>query len=302
MSEISELQTLRDLIRWAISRFNEAGLYYGHGTDNAWDEAVALVLHTLFLPHDVNPSVMDARLTAKEKETLHRLIQRRVDERIPLPYLTHEAWFAGASFFVDERVLVPRSPIAELIENHFQPWIEEDAVYSILDLCTGSGCIAIACAQAFPHAKVDASDISDDALAVAKINVLRHEVEDRVELIKSDLFAGLAGKKYDIIVSNPPYVDEEDMASLPKEYHHEPKLGLEAGKTGLDLAVKILKEASQHLNPNGILIVEVGNSEFALVEKFTDIPFVWLEFERGDGGVFLLTAEELKKHVGKFDR
>lgn len=302
MSEISELYTLRDMIRWAVSHFNEAGLYYGHGTDNAWDEAVALVLHTLYLPHNVNPTVMDARLTSQEKDKIHQLIRRRIDERIPLPYLTHEAWFSGLPFFVDERVLIPRSPIAELIENHFLPWVEEDSVHSILDLCTGSGCIAIACAQAFPDAKVDASDISNDALAVAKINVLRHEVEDRLELVKSDLFEGLSGRKYDVIVSNPPYVDEEDMSLLPKEYHHEPKLGLEAGKTGLDIAIRILREAGNYLNPHGILIVEVGNSELALVEAFPDVPFVWLEFQRGDGGVFLLTAEELKKHVGKFNR
>lgn len=302
MSEISELYTLRDMIRWAVSHFNEAGLYYGHGTDNAWDEAVALVLHTLYLPHNVNPTVMDARLTSQEKDKIHQLIRRRIDDRIPLPYLTHEAWFSGLPFFVDERVLIPRSPIAELIENHFLPWVEEDSVHSILDLCTGSGCIAIACAQAFPDAKVDASDISNDALAVAKINVLRHEVEDRLELVKSDLFEGLSGRKYDVIVSNPPYVDEEDMSLLPKEYHHEPKLGLEAGKTGLDIAIRILREAGNYLNPHGILIVEVGNSELALVEAFPDVPFVWLEFQRGDGGVFLLTAEELKKHVGKFNR
>ena len=302
MTDISELITLRDVIRWAVSRFNEAGLFYGHGTENAWDEAVALTLHTLHLPHDINPAVMDARLTTKERECLYKLIRRRVDERIPLPYLTHEAWFAGMSFFVDERVLIPRSPIAELIETQFQPWIDADLVHNILDLCTGSGCIAIACAHAFPDARVDASDISEDALAVAKMNVLRHGVEDQVKLHQSDLLESIPANKYDIIVSNPPYVDADDMASLPKEYLHEPELGLAAGVTGLDFALRILKNAHKYLTPQGILVVEVGNSEFALVDAFPDVPFTWLEFERGGGGIFLLTQEDLKNHVGKFDR
>jgi ribosomal protein L3 glutamine methyltransferase len=293
MTETSELLTIRDFVRWTITQFNQNGLYYGHGTENALDEALALILHTLHLSHDVSTSLLDARLTQKEREHLSDLIHRRITKRIPVPYLTNEAWFGGLPFYVDERVLIPRSPIAELIEQHFEPWISADSVHSILDLCTGSGCIAIACAKAFPDATVDASDISADALAVAKMNVLRHEVEDQVHLHQSDLFKSLPAKKYDAIVSNPPYVDAADMASLPPEFHHEPKSGLEAGLDGLDFADRILKDAKNYLSPNGILIVEVGNSEFALAEKYPQLPFTWLEFERGGGGVFLLTAEQL---------
>lgn len=296
MSEYIELHTIRDFIRFATSRFNQAGLYYGHGTDNAWDEAIALVLHTLYLPHTINPAVLDANLIQTECEKLLELIEHRVNKRIPVPYLTHETWFAGFPFYVDERVLIPRSPIAELIENQFQPWIDPEKVQTILDLCTGSGCIAVACAKAFPHATVDASDVSTDALAVAKINVLRHDVEDQVHLHQSDLFTSLPKKKYDIIVSNPPYVSAEELASLPPEYHHEPHIGLAAGTEGLDFILHILRAAPHYLKPNGILIVEVGNSEHALTEQFPDIPFTWLEFQRGGGGVFLLTAEQMEKY------
>lgn len=292
----TELKTIRDFIRLAISRFNEAGLYYGHGTDNAWDESFALVLHTLHLPHDVTPSILDANLLTEEKNKLAELITRRVEKRIPVPYLTHEAWFSGMPFYVDERVLIPRSPIAELIENQFAPWIEEDKVHAILDLCTGSGCIAIACAKAFPDAEVDASDISSDALAVAQINTLRHNVEEQVHLHESNLLSGLPAKKYDVIVSNPPYVSAEEMAELPPEYLHEPKLGLASGVEGLDCAIQILQNAGKYLAPHGILVVEVGNSEYALAERFPDVPFTWLEFERGGGGVFLLTAEQLAEY------
>jgi ribosomal protein L3 glutamine methyltransferase len=293
MSDINELLTIRDVLRWAVSRFNEAGLYYGHGTDSAWDEAVALILRTLHLPHDINPVILDARLTHAERDKLHQLILRRVNERIPVAYLTNEAWFAGLPYFVDERVLIPRSPIAELIEVNFHPWLDPNEVNKILDLCTGSGCIAIACAKAFPDAQVDASDISADALAVAKINVLRHEVADQVNLLHSDLFKSIPVKKYDLIVSNPPYVDAEDMSELPKEYHHEPELGLASGTDGLDAVIQILKTAPKYLNPLGTLIVEVGNSEAALAERFPEIPFTWLDFENGGGGVFLLTAQQL---------
>jgi ribosomal protein L3 glutamine methyltransferase len=288
MNELNELFTLRDFLRWTVTRFNEAGLYYGHGTENAWDEAVALVLHTLYLPHSTDTAMLDARLTHSEKERIYHLVQRRIHERAPLAYLTHEAWFAGLSFYVDERVLIPRSPLAELIENDFSPWIEADRVKTILDLCTGSGCIAIACAKIFPDSTVDASDISADALAVAKINISRHEAADQVHLYQSDLFQSLPHKKYDIIISNPPYVDEADMAALPAEYQHEPITGLAAGSDGLDIATTILQKAFQFLQPEGILVVEVGNSETALVEKFPDIPFTWLEFQRGGGGAFVL--------------
>ena len=294
MSKYTELKTIRDYIRLATSKFNAAGIYYGHGTDNAWDEAIALVLHTLHLPPDIDPAVLDARLLEEERKKLAELIDIRADKRIPVPYLTHEAYFSGLSYYVDDRVLIPRSPIAELIENQFAPWIEEEKVNHILDLCTGSGCIAIACAKAFPDAEVDASDISADALAVAKINVLRHGVEDQVKLIESDLFAALPKTKYDIIVSNPPYVSAEEMGELPQEYKHEPELALASGTLGLDAAIKILKIAREYLQPHGILVVEVGNSEHALAEQFPEIPFTWLEFQRGGGGVFLLTAEQLR--------
>ena len=292
MNEINELLTIRDFIRWSVSRFNESGLYYGHGTDNAWDESVALILHTLFLPHQINSAILEARITTQEREQLYKKIRRRIDDRLPVAYLTNESWFAELPFYVDERVLIPRSPIAELIQHHFEPWIEHE-VETILDLCTGSGCIAVACAKAFPDSIIDASDISTEALAVAKINVLRHEVEDQVHLHQADLFKGLPAKKYDIIVSNPPYVNELEMSELPPEFHHEPTLGLQAGKEGLDIVINILREAHHHLKPQGILIVEVGNSEYALVEKFPDIPFTWLEFKNGGGGVFLLTAKQL---------
>lgn len=295
-----ELFTIRDFIRYAVSRFQEAGLYYGHGTENAWDEAYFLIWHTLHLPYTIRDEVLDARLLVKERENIVKLIQRRIQERIPLAYLTHEAWFAELPFYVDERVLIPRSPIAELIENQFQPWIESDRVSQILDLCTGSGCIAVACAMAFPEAHVDAVDLSPEALAVAKMNTLRHHAEDKVTLYQSDLFASLEKKKYDIIVSNPPYVSTKEMGELPSEYSHEPQLGLAAGALGLDLALRILKTADQHLKPQGILIVEVGNSEDALAELFPDVPFTWLEFRRGGGGVFLLTAEQLNQHQADF--
>ena len=293
MNHYAELKTIRDYVRYATSKFNEVGLFFGHGTDNAWDEAIALVLRTLHLPHNINPTVLDANLTKEEQQTLAALIQRRFKERIPVPYLTHEAWFANLPFYVDERVLIPRSPIAELICNQFVPWIIPTEVDSILDLCTGSGCIAIACAKAFPAAHIDASDISDDALAVAQINVLRHSVEDQVALHKSDLFAALPSKKYDIIVTNPPYVSQEEMDALPSEYTHEPKLGLAAGVEGLDFVIQILRDAKKWLKPEGILVVEVGNSEEALMRRFPEMPFTWVEFEHCEGGVFLLTAEQI---------
>jgi len=254
----------------------------------------------LHLPHDVNPAILDANLLTEEREKLFSLISTRVKLRLPVPYLTHEAWFGELPFYVDERVLIPRSPIAELIENQFQPWVNADEVHEILDLCTGSGCIAILCAKYFPQAQVDAVDISDQALAVAKINTLRHKVEEQVHLIESDLFAKLPQKKYQVIVSNPPYVSTEEMQALPQEYLHEPKLGLEAGKLGLDCVIKILQQASDYLDAHGILVVEVGNSEINLQEHFPGVPFTWLEFERSDGGVFLLTADQLRKHQKLF--
>jgi len=293
MNELSDLYTIRDVVRWATSRFHEAELYFGHGTETAWDEAVTLVLRSLHLPHDVNPTILDARLTQTEKDNIFQLIQLRVNQHVPVPYLIHEAFFAGLPFYVDERVLIPRSPIAELIENDFAPWCQAENFHDILDLCTGSGCIAIACAKTFPGAQIDATDISTDALQVAQTNIDRHDVEDQVHLTHSDLFNNLPARKYDLIVSNPPYVDAEDMSTLPHEYHHEPRLGLAAGEDGLDIVKRILLDAGKYLRDDGILIVEVGNSEYALVEQFPEIPFTWIEFQRGGGGVFMLTAEQL---------
>ena len=292
---IEHLVTLRDYVRFAASRFTEAGLFFGHGTAGSLDEAAALVLHALHLPYDLPGGYFEARLTPGERESVLDLIERRIEERRPLAYLTQEALFAGLSFYVDERVLVPRSPIAELIGRRFSPWLEANEAMDILDLCTGSGCIAIACAFAFPEANVDAADISVDALDVASINVRRHELEDRVALIQSDIFSGLAGKRYDLIVSNPPYVNSAEWRNLPDEFHAEPRLGLEAGEDGLDCVRRILQGAAEHLQPEGILVVEVGSAAEALVRSFHDVPFCWLEFEQGGDGVFLLTADQVRR-------
>jgi ribosomal protein L3 glutamine methyltransferase len=300
MSETNELYTIRDFVRWAVSNFNANGLFFGHGTESAWDEAIALILHTLHLPYSIDPTVLDGRLTLDERKQIETLVKRRIKERIPLAYLTHEAWFAGLPFYVDERVLIPRSSFAELIENQFEPWVKSDEVEFILDLCTGSGCIAISTALAFPDAIIDACDISSDALDVAKINVSRHKVDDQVNLIQSDVFDALDNKQYDLILSNPPYVDAMDMAELPDEYKHEPALGLAAGDDGLEIVMRILREAPNYLTPNGVLMVEVGNSEYALSEKYPDVPFTWLDFKRSEGGVFLLTRDQLVEYQADF--
>jgi ribosomal protein L3 glutamine methyltransferase len=289
------LETLRDYMRWAVSRFHEAELSYGHGMGSALDEAVYLVLHALHMPPDMPEAWFDTRLAEDEKAAVFDLLCRRIEERRPAAYLTGEAWFCGLRFDVNEHVLVPRSPIAELIEAGFSPWLEADSVYRVLDLCTGSGCIGIAAAYVFEHAEVDLADISPEAIDVAWENIHLHGLDGRVRAVESDLFAALKGETYDLIVSNPPYVDAEDMADLSEEYLYEPELGLAAGDDGLDIALRILNEAAEHLNPGGILVVEVGNSEVALRELLPEVPFLWLEFERGGQGVFLLTRDQLEE-------
>lgn len=290
------LHTIRDLIRWGASRMNAASLHFGHGTDNAIDEAAALVLHALHLPPDLHGDYLQANLLPEEKQAALRLLERRVKERKPAAYLMQRAWFMGLPFYVDERVLVPRSPLAELIERHFAPWLSDSRqVERILDLGTGSGCIGIACAYAFPDARVDLVDVSTDALAVAQRNVAEHGLEEQIEAIQSDLFSALKGRHYDLIISNPPYVDLEEMDNLPPEYHHEPQLGLAAGAQGLHVVAEILRQAADYLKRDGLLIVEVGNAQYALCEAFPDVPFTWLEFERGGQGVFLLNAAQVRR-------
>ncbi len=287
-----------DFIRFGISRAMASTLYYGHGTDNAQDDIWALVLGTLRLPMDIDYRLLQGQLTDEEKERLAESLAARIEQHIPVPYLTHEAYFAGLSFYVDERVLIPRSPIAELIRQHFEPWVRQSSVHRVLDLCTGSACIAIACCYAFPDAHVDAVDISEDALHVAEINRCRHGVGSVLSLIQSDCFDKLGSTQYDIIVSNPPYVSDDEMQTLPREYHHEPKLALRANQNGLAVVERILRQASQHLSPEGILVVEVGNSEQALIDAYPEVPFTWLEFESGGEGVFLLTHQQLCEYFG----
>ena len=291
--ETSGLTTLTDFMRWGASQFVAAELTYGHGLSSPLDEAVYLVLRALHLPVDTPDVYWSSALTQSEKQLVVDILKRRIIEKIPAAYIMQEGWFAGLQFYIDERVLVPRSPIAELIENQFSPWVDANEVETILDLCTGSGCIGIACAYAFPHAQVDLSDISDDALQVANINIKKHDAEHRINAIHSDLFDNLDGKKYDLIVSNPPYVDQEDMQALSPEFHHEPELGLSSGKDGLDITRKILQNAASYLTETGILVVEVGNSQHALMELYPDIPFQWIEFEHGGDGVFIITKQEL---------
>ncbi|MDE1885201.1 MAG: 50S ribosomal protein L3 N(5)-glutamine methyltransferase [Xanthomonadaceae bacterium] len=293
----SELSTLIDFIRYGASRFAGADLTFGHSYDNALDEATHLVLHTLHLPHDLSPNYGSARLTGAEKKAVLKLIERRVKERKPVAYLTGEAWFAGLKFKSDERALVPRSPIAETIQNGFSPWLDGVAVRRALDLCTGSGCIGIAMAAHNPDWHVDLADISDKALALARENIVYQHVEGRVRAIKSDLFAGLQGEVYDLIVSNPPYVTAREYAALPPEYDHEPELGLKAGADGLDFALRILDAVPQHLSRGGWLICEVGEAERALTVLLPKLPLNWIEFEVGQMGVFAIARAEIVKHA-----
>ncbi|ACJ29841.1 Modification methylase HemK [Shewanella piezotolerans WP3] len=298
---VNELRTIGDMLRWGVSRFNDANIYYGHGTDNAWDEAIALVFHALHLPEQLGQQVIHSNLTISEKHKIVELIIRRVRERLPVPYLTNKAMFAGLEFYVDERVLVPRSPIAELIANRFSPWLYNKQVNRVMDLCTGSGCIAIACAYEFEDAEVDALDISDDALEVAQINIETLGVMDRVFPMESDLFSAIPkGPQYDLIVSNPPYVDAEDIGDMPDEYHHEPEIGLASGRDGLDLTKRILANAADYLTEDGLLVVEVGNSMVHIIEQFPDVPFTWASFENGGDGVFILSREQLVENESLF--
>ena len=291
--------TVEQLIHYGTLLFEQSELWFGHGTDNAFDEAAELVFFGAGLRHEDAADVYSRQLGAAERAAILALFERRVAERIPAAYLTRRMWFAGHEFYVDERVLVPRSPLAELVEVQFQPWIASAKIQRILDIGTGSGCIAIASALAIPDAHVDASDVSNDALAVTAINIARHGVQTRVRPVRSDVFEALAGERYDVIVSNPPYVGDSEMATLPPEYRHEPATGLHSGVDGLDVVRRILSGAAAHLEPHGVLIVEVGNSESTVVEAFPQVPFTWLHFERGGGGVFLLSAEQLagKSHA-----
>jgi ribosomal protein L3 glutamine methyltransferase len=286
--------TVAELIRGVEKEFARAGLYFGHGTDNALDEAAWLVGSALQLaPHELDAHLED-RPTPAQQNAIRALVEKRINTRQPLAYLLQEAWFAGLKFYVDERVLVPRSLTAEFIAERFQPWIDPARVRRILDLCTGSGCMAIACAYAFPEARVDAADISQAALAVARINVENHGLRERVQLIHSDLFSGLSDARYDLIVTNPPYVARAEMETLPPEYRHEPALALASGAQGLDAVTRILAAAPAHLNPGGILVAEVGNSAAALQQRFPSVPFTWLTTAMGDESVFLLTAAQLQ--------
>ncbi len=291
----SELHTLRDWLRYSVSAFNEAQLTFGHGSANAYDEAVYLILHTLHLPLDTLTPFLDARLTLREKNVLLEMLKKRVDKKIPAAYLTHEAWLGDFNFYVDERVIIPRSYIAELLREVLQPWVEEpESVSAVLDMCTGSGCLAIVAAHAFASAQVDAVDLSAEALQVAQRNVSEYHLAQRVTLIQSDLFTQLKGKKYDVIISNPPYVDAPSVTALPAEYLHEPALALGSGDDGLDATRAILQHAAAHLQPRGILIVEIGHNKNALEAAYPELPFTWLEVSAGDEFVFMLRREDLK--------
>jgi ribosomal protein L3 glutamine methyltransferase len=290
------LHSVRDYLRFAVSRFNEAKLFFGHGSSDAYDEAAYLILHTLHLPLDRLEPFLDARLTDGERTEVLNIIHRRVEHRIPAAYLTHQALLGNFSFYVDERVIVPRSFIAELLIEQLSPWITDpENVHSVLDLCTGSGCLAILAAHAFPNALVDAVDVSPAALAVAERNVADYNLQDRVDLIESDLYAKLDSKRYDLIISNPPYVDAESVKALPQEYRHEPELALGSGHDGLDATRIILKHAAQHLTDNGVLVVEIGHNRGAIETAYPDLPFTWLDVSAGDQFVFMLHKNDLIK-------
>ena len=288
------LFTIRDWLRYSVSRLEESGVFFGHGTDNAYDESVWLVMSALHLPLDTLDNFLDARITKEEAKHLAHLIERRVTERVPTAYLLREAWLKGFKFYVDERVIVPRSFIAELLEDGLAPWIEyPEMVESAADICTGSGCLGILLAHAFPNASIDVVDISPDAIAVANINIKNYDLADQITAVQSDMFSGLKGKKYDLIISNPPYVDAPAMSALPQEYRNEPQIALGSGVAGLDHTHILLKEAKKHLNDDGILVVEIGHNRDALLDAYPELPFTWLDVESGNEFVFLLTKEQL---------
>jgi ribosomal protein L3 glutamine methyltransferase len=295
----SRLRTLRDHIRWAVSRFQAEQLFFGHGTDNAWDEARQLVLGALHLPWEMADSYLDCRLEDDEREHLQGLLRRRIEERVPAAYLLGQSWFCGLPFIVDERVLIPRSPIGQLIDRRFEPWLAANPA-RILDLCTGSGCIGIACAYEFLEAEVVLADLSFEALEVANRNIELHGLEDRIYTVQSDGFDGLPKQRFDLIVSNPPYVDAEDFADMPDEYHHEPALGLACGDDGLNLVRRMLAEAADHLTETGTLIIEVGNSQVHVEALYPEVDFTWLEFSEGGHGVFLLSASQCRQNQALF--
>ena len=296
----NQTPTVAAMLEYGQTLFESQGIHFGHGTTNAWDEAVYLLSFVLQLPPNADRSVLDQVLTADQQANVKTLFERRISERIPAPYLTGQAWFCRLPFIVDERVLIPRSPIAELIMNGFEPWCKSEP-RQILDLCTGGGCIGIACAYAFAEVQVILSDISTDALAVAAMNIAAHDLGERITTAQSDLFAGLGDYQvFDLIVSNPPYVDAHDLASMPQEYQHEPELALASGDDGLDFTRRLLEQAADYLSDSGVLVVEVGNSWVALEQTFPNIPFVWLEFAEGDAGVFVLTRDQLLEHRESF--
>lgn len=291
-SQTSVLRTVRDLVRWGASQFTAAGLHFGHGTDNALDEAFHLVLHALHLPPDLPALYLEAVVTDSERAAVLKLLQKRVKTRQPAAYLLGQIQFCGMTFTVDERVLVPRSPIGELIERRFAPWLQKEPE-AILDLCAGSGCIGIACAEVFPEAQVDLAELSAGALAVCRANIERHDCGDRVRALKSDLFAGLGEMRYDLIVSNPPYVPLAEWKALPAEFHNEPRMALAAGKDGMDIVARILAEAPQRLIEGGWLVCEVGGSVPEFEARWPELPVTWIEFERGGDGVFIISREDL---------
>jgi ribosomal protein L3 glutamine methyltransferase len=296
----TDLYTLRDFMRWAMSAFAYYEVHYGHGTDNALDEAAYLILQALHLPADLGSTWLDARLCRSERDYLAELVRRRCIERVPTAYLVQRAWFAGLEFHADERALIPRSPLGELIQQDFAPWVDVQRIHTILDLCTGGGCIALACAHYFADAVVDAVDLSADALSLATINRAALDLDAQVELLHGDLFAPVTGRRYDLIVSNPPYVDASDMHALPAEYLHEPRMALAAGDDGLDIVRRILREAPDYLQLEGVLIVEVGNSMVHVEATWPDVPFTWLHFENGEDGVFMLNREQLLEYGAAF--